>query len=109
MPFALADDGLRVALRVSPRASRNGVTGIADMADGRRVKVSVTAVPEGGKANAAVIKLLAKAWRVPKSGMEVVAGATDRNKLLLIRGGDRDLLTRLTGKMADLANDQLGK
>jgi uncharacterized protein (TIGR00251 family) len=96
MPFTIADDGLRVALRVSPRASRNAVTGIADMTDGRRVKLTVTAVPEGGKANAAVIKLLAKSWRVPKSSMEVVAGATDRNKLLLIHGGDRELMTRLS-------------
>ena len=96
MPFALAGDGLRVALRVASRASRNGVTGIAETQDGRRLKVSVTAVPEAGKANAAVIKLLAKAWRVPKSRMEMVAGRTERNKLLLIRGGDRALMNRIT-------------
>ncbi len=95
MPFALAGDGLRVALRVAPRASRNGVTGIVETPAGRRLKVSVTAAPEAGKANAAVIKLLAKAWRVPKSCMEMVAGTTERNKLLLIRGGDRALMNRI--------------
>jgi uncharacterized protein (TIGR00251 family) len=100
MPFILADDGLRVSLRVTPRASRNAITGIGDSADGPRLKVSVTAAPEAGKANAAVVKLLAKAWRVPKSRMDLVAGATDRNKLLLIRHGDKDLMDRLAKAIA---------
>lgn len=95
MPFTLASDGLRVALRVTPRTSRNAITGVGASTDGPRLKVSVTAAPEAGKANAAVIKLLAKAWRVPKSGMEVIAGSTGRNKLLLIRGGDREPMDRL--------------
>jgi len=59
------------------------------------LKVSVTAVPEDGKANRAVIRLLSKVWAVPKSDMVVVAGATDRNKVLLISGGDASLLGRL--------------
>lgn len=95
-PFEPAGDGIRVHLRVAPRASRNGITGTMPGADGRtRLKVSVTAAPEGGRANAAVMKLLARAWGVPKSSLEVVAGATDRNKVLLVSGSDRDMLGRL--------------
>jgi len=86
-PFVPADDGVRAFLRVTPKASRNAITGLADTVDGgKALKVSVTAVPENGKANAAVIKLLAKAWGVAKSTLAVTAGASDRNKTLHIAG-----------------------
>lgn len=99
-PFEGVADGVRVHLRVTPRASRNAITGTAGTADGGRVlKVSVTAVPEDGKANEAVVKLLSKAWRVPKSGIRVVAGATDRNKIVHVAGDPAELLPRLAGQV----------
>jgi len=56
-------------------------------ADGNGVlKASVTKAPEGGKANQALIKMLAKEWKVAKSTIEVVQGQTSRNKVLLISG-----------------------
>ena len=48
----------------------------------RALKISVTAAPEGGKANEAVIALLAKEWGVAKSAISVVTGATDRRKVV---------------------------
>ena len=76
---------MRVALRVTPKASRNGVTGLADEPDGgRAIKVSVTAAPENGKANAAVIKLLAKEWGLAKSVLAITAGETARRKTVEI-------------------------
>ena len=90
-------DGVRLALRVTPKASRNAIAGLADTADGGQVlKVSVTTVPENGKANEAVIKLLAKACKLPKSSLNVVAGATDRNKIIHVAGDPVDLMGRLT-------------
>ena len=56
----------------------------------------VTAVPEAGKANEALIKLLAKEWGVAKSSISLVAGATDRNKILHIAGDAGDLMARLS-------------
>jgi len=95
-PFSSTADGVRVALRVTPKASRNAVTGLADTAEGgKALKVAVTAVPEDGKANDAVIKLLAKLWHVPKSSIAVVAGQTDRNKILHVAGDPADLMRRL--------------
>lgn len=95
-PFESIADGVRVTLRVTPKASRNAVTGLADTADGRKaLKVAVTAVPEDGKANEAVIKLLSKLWHVPKSSIAVVAGHTDRNKILHVAGDPADLMRRL--------------
>ena len=93
---------MRAALRVTPKASRNAVTGLADTAcGGKALKVAVTTVPEDGKANEAVIKLLAKLWHVPKSSITVVAGQTDRNKILHVAGDPADLMRRL-GATVDL-------
>lgn len=83
----LCDTGVRVALRVTPKASANRVQSVVADADGRmRLKVQVTAVPEGGKANQAVIKLLSKAWKLPKTSLSVVSGQADRNKVVEIAG-----------------------
>lgn len=94
------DDGVRVAVRLTPKASRDGVQGFAEEAGGGAVlKCSVTAVPENGKANTALIRLLSKAWKVPKTSMEIVAGATDRRKTVLIRGDAVDVVAILRNKL----------
>ncbi|WP_199260054.1 DUF167 domain-containing protein [Paracoccus binzhouensis] len=72
----LARPGAEIAVRVTPRASRNAV-----ILDGEAIRVTVTAVPEDGKANAAVVKLLAKALGVAKSRLVLLRGATARDKL----------------------------
>jgi len=96
-PLEPVADGLRLSLRVTPKASRNAVAGLADTALGGRVlKVTVTSVPENGKANEAVIKLLSKAWKLPKTSLTVVAGATDRNKIVHVAGDPAALMPRLT-------------
>jgi len=73
---ALALPGAEIAVRVTPRASRNAV-----LAEGGEIRVYVTVVPEDGKANAAVQKLLAKALGVAKSRLVLIRGATSRDKL----------------------------
>ncbi len=96
-PFTRVRDGVTVAVRVAPRAARQRIGEIADEANGGRViKVSVTAPPEGGKANDAVIRLLAKAWRVPKTSLSVASGAANRRKTDHAAGDAEDLFRRLT-------------
>ncbi len=74
-------------MRVTPRASRNAVTGLQVSANGHvSLAVKVTAVPDKGQANKAVIETIAKAARLPKSAFEIVSGETDRNKSLLVKG-----------------------
>ncbi len=77
----LAEPGARIAVRVTPGASRNMI----EMQDGV-LRVHVTAIPEGGKANAAVLKLLSRALGVPKSRLELQRGATARDKLFRVLG-----------------------
>ncbi|MBO9396311.1 DUF167 domain-containing protein [Shimia sp. R9_2] len=68
--------GAEIAVRVTPKASRNAV-----VQDGDVLRVYVTVVPEGGKANAAVAKLLAKTLGVAKSRLTLVRGQTSREKV----------------------------
>ncbi len=101
-PWEASPHGVKVRLRVKPGARADRIDGIAKNADGDAVlKASVTAPPEGGKANAAVIKMLAKAWRLPKSAITVTAGATGRNKTLAIDADDA--LERLEQWMGERA------
>ena len=66
--------------------------GIETLANGRSVvKVRVRAIAEGGEANRAVIELLAKALRVPKSSVRVMSGATSRLKQIAIDGDPKRL------------------
>jgi hypothetical protein len=99
-PFGLVPQGVRVSVRVTPKASRDKIEGIAADSDGHlALKVSVTTVPEDGKANDAVIKLLSKAWRIPKSTFTVVVGQTSRSKSIQIDGNGTELFDQLTGWM----------
>ena len=100
-PASRVPNGLRVAVKLTPKASRDRVEGVAPEADGSTaLKVSVTAVPEDGKANAALIKLLSKEWRVAKSSIDIVHGATDRRKVLHISGDPDELGARFDEWMA---------
>lgn len=95
-PFRSVADGVRVAVRLTPRASRDFVQGVATEADGGAIlKVGVTAIPEAGKANAALVSLLAKTWKLPKSSISLTQGAADRRKTLHIAGEPQALLARL--------------
>lgn len=95
-PLRRGENGVRVAIRLTPRAARDRVDGVAREADGGAVlKVGVTAVPEDGKANAAMIRLLAKEWKVPKGSIAIVAGATNRRKTVFVEGDAAALATRL--------------
>jgi len=84
--------GLKV--RVQPKASRDAILGEHNGA----LKVAVTAAPEKGKANKAVVELLARALRVPKSNVTLVAGAASRVKTFSIAGASRDVVEALAKK-----------
>lgn len=78
-------DGLLINIRLTPKAAKNAITGWTTGADGQPLlKASVTAVPEKGKANAALITLLARSWKLPKGSLILIRGETDRNKVLLL-------------------------
>ena len=87
--WASSPDGLRLRVRLTPRGGRNRIDGVAKDGDGRSVlKVRVAAAPVGGAANTALIVLLAKKLRLPKSRLSIVSGQTNRVKIVLAAGLD---------------------
>lgn len=93
-------NGVRLAVRLTPKASRTAITGIDAAQGGRAVlKVAVTTVPEKGKANAALIKLLAKFLGLPKSAFLIVSGETDRNKQIFIESAPGEVVKRLIERL----------
>ena len=73
--------GSALAVRVTPRASRNEIVGLLD--DGT-VKVRIAAPPSDNEANDTLIAFLAEVLGVPRSRLDIVAGLTGRDKLVSI-------------------------
>jgi uncharacterized protein YggU (UPF0235/DUF167 family) len=85
--YRLGPQGLSLFVRVTPNAGRDAIEGVEQRDDGSAVlRVRVKAVPDKGKATAAVIVLLAKALGVPKSSIQVTSGDTARLKTLAVAG-----------------------
>ncbi len=76
---ALADSAGRLAVRVTPGAREDALT-----IDGGKLFARVRAVPDSGKANAAVLAVVAKALGVAPSRLELLRGGTSREKLVAI-------------------------
>lgn len=72
-----------IPIHVTVRALKETIEGVEEGVDGKYwLKVRLTAVPEDGKANKALLKLLAKAWGVPVSRLRIASGETSRYKLV---------------------------
>jgi uncharacterized protein (TIGR00251 family) len=90
--------GSALAVRVTPRSSRNEIAGI--MKDGT-IKIRLTAPPVEGKANQALIEFLAEVLEVPRSKIEIVAGIKGREKLVSIIELDAETTqARILGKLS---------
>ncbi|HRW61168.1 MAG TPA: DUF167 domain-containing protein [Defluviicoccus sp.] len=95
-PFRAVEGGVRVRVRLSPRASRARCAGlVADPSGGVALKIAVPAAPVDGAANAALIRFLADSWRLPRTAITLVGGASDRQKTLMIEGAAATLMARL--------------
>jgi len=84
-------DGVTIAVKVHPKSRRAGLHGVAPSADGPRLRIHVTEAAEDGRANRAVCDAMAAVLAVPRSSVDVMAGASSREKLLRV-AGDRDSL-----------------
>jgi uncharacterized protein (TIGR00251 family) len=95
-PYQAGSGHIRLSVKLTPNAGRDGIDGAELGADGEAVvKARVTAVPEKGKANKALIELLSKSLKVPKTSIAVVSGDTARKKILRIEGDTEDLVAKL--------------
>ncbi len=100
-PYAATQGGVRLALRLTPRASRNGVDGIADDAEGRPVlRLRLVAPPVEGAANKALIAFLAKTLSLRKTDITIRSGETSRVKILHLAGDSAAILHKLDNWLA---------
>lgn len=87
MPFEPTTGGVKVRFLLAPGAAVNRIKGVAADENGVAwLTASVTQPPENGRANKALIRLLAKEWRVAKSSIQVTKGRTSRRKVLSVAG-----------------------
>jgi uncharacterized protein YggU (UPF0235/DUF167 family) len=95
-PWTLAGTAVTLSVRLTPKGGRDSIDGIEILADGRSVlKVRVRAAPSEGEANAALVRLVAKAVGVPPRDVALTAGATARIKRLVISGDGPPLIAAL--------------
>ena len=101
-PWRIHGDALILSVRLAPKSARDEITGIETLADGHcTLKVRVRPPPQEGEANAVLIRLIAKALRIPASAVVIEAGATGRVKTLSLQGDPEQLANALAEFVAD--------
>jgi uncharacterized protein (TIGR00251 family) len=98
VPLQATSDGVRLAVRLTPRARTERVAGIT----AGMLKVSVTAPSAENQADEALLRLLALEWRLPRRDLSIVGGAKSRNKIVRIAGDPAVLRRRISGAIAAL-------
>lgn len=91
IPYSESPDGIIFQVHVVPRASRSEIVGEHNGA----LRVRITAAPVEGAANKAVIRTLALAFKVPRGGIQIVAGHTSRLKQVKVTGAGPEALAAL--------------
>ena len=85
--------GVRVPMRVQPRASADGIAGVR----GDTLRVRLTAAPVDGAANEALIEFLAGTFGIARRDITIVAGSSSRSKIVELAGITEDRVRRLAG------------
>ncbi len=87
-------DGITINVRVVPRASKNEFTGL----HGDSLRIRLQAPPVDGKANAALVKVLASRLGIPKRNVVIVSGESGRQKRIRVNGSSRQDVVALSGE-----------
>jgi hypothetical protein len=101
MPLRRVADGVRVSVRLNPRAGAERIDGIRRLADGSNVLAAcVAAPPADGQANEALLWLLARHWGLPRRDLAIAAGHKSRNKAVHVSGDPDATMARLAAALA---------
>jgi uncharacterized protein YggU (UPF0235/DUF167 family) len=101
-PWRRDKAGVRLLLRVSPKAAREGVEGIVDTAHGGAIAVRVRAAAEKGEANRAVERVIAEWIGIGRTSVTVSAGAKSRLKTVAVAGEPARLAAVIETRIASL-------
>jgi uncharacterized protein (TIGR00251 family) len=82
IPFRKTKDGITIEVKVEPRSSKKGISGVMENV----VRVKLTAPPVGGEANEQLIEVMSEATGVRKSDIRIVRGQSSKKKVIEIRG-----------------------
>ncbi len=96
-------DGVMLKVRLTPKSSRDAVVGIEVFGGEAVLKARVRAVPEDGRANAALEQLIAHWLKVPPSSVSVAQGGKSRIKQILIEGDAETLARSIEARVGELA------
>ena len=91
--------GVVVPVRLTPKSACDEITGVADFGGEAVLKARVRALPEDGRANAALQKLIAKWLSVPQSSVNVIQGGKSRLKQIAIDGDPAVLAARIADQL----------
>ena len=94
------DGRLFVRIKVTPKSSADRIEGLTPSASGAALKVKVSAAPEDGAANDAVVGLIAEWAGIARNRVEIVSGLRSRVKTVAISGDPRTLFATLNDKLA---------
>ena len=101
LPFTIEAEGIRLALRVKPRAGRNAVEGVTTVGGRAALQVRLAAVPVDGAANKALIAFMATTLGVRKADIEILSGDSSRLKLLHVAGDPALLSERIAAALSN--------
>ncbi len=94
-PVTPDGDGVRLSVRVTPRAKRSALAGTIADADGRpMLSIRLAAPPVDGAANKALVAFLAAQFDLPKSAVVILSGETGRRKIVRLGGLAADTVSR---------------
>jgi uncharacterized protein (TIGR00251 family) len=97
--------GVMLKVRLTPKSSRDAIVGVEEFGGEAVLKARVRAVPEDGRANAALEKLIARWLKLPPSSVSVARGGTSRIKQIMM-GGDIEMLVHLiAASVAELESE----
>lgn len=100
LPFGADHGHVRLSVRLTPSGGRDQLDGIETLDDGHTwLKARVSAPPEDGKANKALVAMLSKTFKIPKSSFAFVSGETARKKILRIDTDPEDFKKRFTAAL----------
>jgi uncharacterized protein (TIGR00251 family) len=98
IPVHESAKGITFAVKVHPRARKNGIAGVV----GDALKLALTAPPVEGKANQAVIEFFSELFAIPRSSVTIASGETSRNKVVRIASLSRAAVEqRLAAALAE--------
>ena len=96
--FKETREGIRLRIRVQPRATQNQVIGV----HGDALKVRITSPPVDGAANKQCVQFIAKYMGLSRSAVELVSGASSRNKTIHLRVPEKNIRKELLIKLQAL-------